>query len=124
MELKNLVVIDDDPCYRGLVAAALGAEFAVRGSADGEAGLAECRTAPPDVVLLDLRMPRKDGLSVLRELAADPATAAVPVVVFSACAIDAGTRAQLDALPNVRGRLDKLARLEHVREAVRAAGAA
>lgn len=121
MENKNLVVIDDDPTYRGLIADAFGAEFAVRGAADGEQGLADCKTAPPDVVLLDLRMPRVNGLEVLRGLAADPATAAVPVVVFSASHVDAGLRAQLDAFPNVRARLDKLTKLSRVLEALRAA---
>ena len=121
MKLKNLLVIDDDPAYRGLCASALGAEYSVSCAEGGEEGVESCRRTLPDVVLLDLRMPRVDGLSVLRALAADPATSGVPVVVFSASWLDAATRAALDGLVNVRGRLDKLDRLTRVREALLAA---
>lgn len=121
MKLKSLVIIDDDPCYRQLCADAFGADFTVRCAAGGAEGLSACRQGVPDVVLLDLRMPRVDGVQVLRALAEDPTTSAVPVVVFSASYMDPVTHTLLDGLPNVRGRLDKLARLQRVREALCAA---
>ena len=124
MKTKKLVIIDDDPRYLELIAAALGSEFEVSCAADGLEGLKACREGAPDVVLLDLRMPRVNGLQVLRAMAVDAATRAVPVVVFSASYLDASVHAELGTHANVFRLLDKLAPLGRVREAVREACAA
>ncbi len=50
----------------------------------GEQGLAAIRSAPPDLVLLDMQLPDISGMEVLRQLKQDPALAAIPVVVVSA----------------------------------------
>jgi CheY-like chemotaxis protein len=50
---------------------------------DGFVALEKARTARPDIIFLDLRLPRMDGLSVLEALRADPATASIPVVILS-----------------------------------------
>lgn len=121
MANKRLVVIDDDPAYRGLCRDALGGDFEVRCAEDGAEGLRACREAAPDVVLLDIRMPRADGLAVLRALGADPATRGVPVVVFTAAYLDAAAREAVAGHPNVRGLLDKVTRVAAVRAALVAA---
>jgi CheY-like chemotaxis protein len=60
---------------------------------DGEQALAYLRreggyaeTARPDLVLLDLNLPRKNGLEVLEEMRADPSLAAIPVIVLTSSA--------------------------------------
>lgn len=53
---------------------------------NGEEGLSLVRHEHPDLVLLDLGLPGMDGRSVARELKADPATAAVPIIVVTAAA--------------------------------------
>lgn len=64
---------------------------------DGEQALAVLRGgARPDVVLLDVHLPRKDGRDVLREIKADPELADLPVVLMTASAADA------DILSNLR----------------------
>ena len=118
MKTKKLVVIDDDPRYLELIKAAMGDEFEVRCAGDGLEGLKACRESIPDVVLLDMRMPRVNGLQVLRALGADSSTNAVPVVVFSASYLDASAHAELGTHANVFRLLDKLAPLGRVREAV------
>lgn len=55
---------------------------------DGQAALDAVRTLQPDFVLLDVMMPKLDGLDVLRELKADPATRDIPVVMLTAKAGD------------------------------------
>jgi len=52
-------------------------------AADGASALAQARRARPDVIVLDLAMPRMTGWEVLRALKADPRTADIPVVVVS-----------------------------------------
>jgi two-component system phosphate regulon response regulator OmpR len=64
-----VLVVDDDPSIRDMLAEYLGAHgFTIAQAADGDAMRAELERATPDVVLLDLRLPREDGLSLARYL--------------------------------------------------------
>ena len=78
----RLVVADDDDALRALLGAALAA-YTVLTAARGDEALALVRRERPDLVVLDVQMPGLDGLGVARALAADPATAAIPVVLCS-----------------------------------------
>ena len=64
---------------------------------DGTSGLALARSALPDVILLDTRLPGLSGIDMLRILVNDPLTAAIPVVVLSASAMPGEIQAGLDA---------------------------
>ena len=57
-------------------------------AADGEAAVAEARKHRPDVVLMDIRMPRADGLQATAEITADPGLAATRVVVLTTFELD------------------------------------
>ena len=81
---RPVLVIDDDPATLELITRFLEREgFAVRTAPDGEAGLRLAAQVQPSVILLDVLMPRLDGWGVLSRLKADPALAAIPVVVVS-----------------------------------------
>jgi two-component system chemotaxis sensor kinase CheA len=69
----------------------------VRVAGDGEEALRRIREGRPDLVLSDVNMPRKDGLTLTRELKADPATAALPVVLLTSQAEAAAQEAGLAA---------------------------
>jgi two-component system, cell cycle response regulator DivK len=58
--------------------------FDVLYAADGETGLAMARERSPDLILIDLGLPKMDGLTVCRKLKRDPRTAAIPVVFLTA----------------------------------------
>jgi DNA-binding response OmpR family regulator len=65
----NLLIVDDDPSVRDLLLEYLGDQgFAVRAVADGAAMRAEIERELPDLVLLDLRLPGEDGLTLARQL--------------------------------------------------------
>lgn len=77
-----LVVEDDAAIRRGLVDALTFAGYGVLQAADGRAGLEAALSARPDLVLLDILMPKLDGVSVLREVR--KAGAGVPVIFLTA----------------------------------------
>jgi PAS domain S-box-containing protein len=80
----TILVIDDDPGTHDLLRRALGrAGYRVEGAPDGESGLARVRTLRPDAIILDIRMPRLDGWSVLSTLRSDPDLGSIPVIVLS-----------------------------------------
>jgi class 3 adenylate cyclase len=58
--------------------------YEVTTAADGAEGLEAARKLMPDLILLDIMMPKRDGISVVRELKADPALKAIPVVLITA----------------------------------------
>ena len=68
---RTILVVDDDPHIRQLLVFALGkAGLATREAEDGEAALAAVAAGAPDLVVLDINMPRMDGLEVCRRLRA------------------------------------------------------
>jgi len=83
MQRRTVVVVEDeDAIRRGIVDALSMAGYTVLEAADGEAGLAEARRAGVDLVLLDLLMPKMDGLEVLEELRLTHP--ALPVLILTA----------------------------------------
>jgi DNA-binding response OmpR family regulator len=79
---RILIVEDDDAIATGLAMNLRLEGYAPRVASDGDDALAAIREHPPDLILLDLGMPRKDGLTVLGELRR--AGDATPVIVLSA----------------------------------------
>jgi len=82
---KTVLVIEDDPWTRTITTALLAGEgFAVVEAKNGEEGLKLAREHSPSAILLDLALPTKSGLDVLRELKADQPTSDIPVIIVSA----------------------------------------
>jgi two-component system phosphate regulon response regulator PhoB len=83
--MSTILLAEDDPDILHMVAYKLRrAGFEVVEATDGIAALDACRREPPDLVLLDLRMPRMDGISVCRELRAGPRTGDLPIIMLTA----------------------------------------
>lgn len=84
MKDRTVLVVDDDTPSVELVEAYLDPEGCrVLKAYDGEEALRSIRTDPPDLILLDVNMPRLDGRSVCRQLKADESTRFIPIVVIS-----------------------------------------
>ncbi len=82
--MKRIIVIEDNVMAASLYQAALTREgYGVEVASDGEAGLAAIARAKPDLVLLDLMLPKVDGSEVLRRIRATPDLATVPVIITS-----------------------------------------
>jgi signal transduction histidine kinase/CheY-like chemotaxis protein len=92
-----VMIVDDDPNARDLLAATVRREgYRVIEATDGETALALAREWHPDVVTLDVLMPRMDGWAVLTALKSDPALAEIPVIIVTVLA-DRGIAVSLGA---------------------------
>ena len=80
---KILVAEDDKLISNSLCDALKTAAFEPTPAYDGEEAVAKSKELIPDLVLLDIMMPKLDGISVLWELKANPATAKIPVIVLT-----------------------------------------
>lgn len=110
-------VIEDDLAVQRLLIRILENEgYRAIGVADGEIGLRVISEHQPDLVLLDLTMPRMDGYEVCRRLRADPRTVALPVIILTAhttveemvAGLDAGAD---DFVPKPFQQMELLARM-------------
>ena len=82
--MQKILVVDDEPAVRGFVRYSLReANFEVIEATSGSDALAIIKSARPDVVLLDIRMPGMDGFEVLGQLRMSPATKPLPVIFLT-----------------------------------------
>jgi DNA-binding response OmpR family regulator len=97
MPEARILVVEDEPDILELIRYNLEkGGYRVTPAATGEVGLALCREAPPDLLVLDLMLPGLDGLSVARALRRGPATAKVPIVMVTARGTEADVVAGLN----------------------------
>lgn len=95
---RRILLAEDDRFLRKAAEATLKRHgFAVFTAADGEEALRVARDAAPDVILLDLIMPKLQGFEVLRTLKQDPATASTPVIVLSNLGQDRDVQQAMDS---------------------------
>ena len=95
---SKILLIEDNELNRDMLLRRLERRgYAVSVAVDGQEGLAAAKTEPPDLVLMDLRLPDLDGREVTRRLKADPATAGVPVIALTAHAMEGDREAALAA---------------------------
>jgi DNA-binding response OmpR family regulator len=85
MAKADIMIVEDHPTMREAMRLILEHEgFEIREAPDGAAALAMARAQPPDLMFLDLNIPRTSGADVLSELKGDPATRSVRVIIVTA----------------------------------------
>ncbi len=94
MPRPRILVVEDDAKLREILKGALESGYDILLAKDGQEALTLARTFRPDVILLDLQLPRLGGLDVLKVLKMSAETIPIPVVVLSALE---GSRSLLDA---------------------------
>lgn len=81
----DILIVDDNPNNLRLLSTTLAAQgYAVRKALNGQRAIASARAEPPDLILLDIKMPEMDGYEVCQHLKADEQTRAIPVIFISA----------------------------------------
>lgn len=126
--MKTVLIIDDEEPTREMLKELVrrAGDFQVREARDGDAGLAVARRERPDLILLDLMMPNRNGYEVCAALRADPLLREVPIIVLSGSAQNRATLAALEAgaddfvrkpcdLPELRAKIATILRLNRYR---------
>lgn len=85
MDKGKILIVDDDARLRFILRSQLSASgFSVREASDGQTGVAEARDWLPDVIIMDLKMPKMDGREATRLLKESPQTMHIPVLMLTA----------------------------------------
>jgi CheY-like chemotaxis protein len=82
--LATVLICDDEPSLRELIRISLDGPYSFAEADDGEKSLEIARRLRPDVIILDMMMPRLSGLEVLSEIRRDRGLAETPVIVLTA----------------------------------------
>jgi CheY-like chemotaxis protein len=82
--MAKILLVEDDPLMLRMYQKIFTFEkHEVEIAADGEEGLAKAQAVNPTIILLDIMMPKMNGLQVLEQLKANPATKAIPVIMLT-----------------------------------------
>ncbi|MFC1904155.1 PleD family two-component system response regulator [Chloroflexota bacterium] len=95
-EKKRVLVVDDEDNVRRLVHRILGKEYIVLEAKDGEQGVHMAHNQKPDLILLDIMMPKMDGYTACYTIKTDPVTEAIPVVMLTSLAYELNVKLSSD----------------------------
>ncbi len=82
--LAKVLIVDDEPGNRELVKDILSKKYEVIGAGDGEEGRRVAIAEIPDLILLDVTMPKMDGITLCKELRSHEATKHIPIIMLTA----------------------------------------
>jgi len=85
-EMTTILLVDDDPVFVEATKIVLESKYKVIIAYDGDAGLKKAREEKPDLILLDIIMPTKDGFDVCKQIKDDKTLAKIPVVILTSFA--------------------------------------
>jgi two-component system, cell cycle response regulator DivK len=118
--VKRILIADDKPSSRELIRTLLEHEgYEISEAADGQEAVEMARASPPDLILLDIQMPRLDGYAAVREMRRDERMKNLPIVALTASArhsdrdrvFEAGFSAYITKPVSLRLLRDELTRL-------------
>ena len=81
---KKVIIVDDEPNVRRLSHKILSKKFEVFEAEDGQQAIDFANAQKPDVILMDMMMPKVDGLTACYAIKKDPATKSIPVIMVTA----------------------------------------
>ncbi len=122
---KTVLIVDEDPDVRQFVHTVLeldGYDFIE--AINGQVAYEKAKEQQPDLIVMDVQMPKKDGLSALYDLRNDPETKGIPVILLTGVAETTGVRFSADTVEEFMGErpdayIDKPADPDHLRDTAR-----
>ena len=114
---KKILIVDDEPNVRRLVRTILSKDFIVLEAEDGKQAIDITCTQKPDLILMDIMMPRVDGYTACSAIKNDPTTKSIPVLMLTAVGFELnvklsqqmGADAYITKPFNSQALLDKIA---------------
>jgi len=114
MDKKRILVADDEPGIRLTLGRLLDRNYVVLEATNGEEAVEIAKGQKPDLILMDLIMPKVDGYAACAQIKADPATRGIPVVVLTAIghelnkkfATEMGAQAYITKPFSIQGLMD------------------
>jgi two-component system, cell cycle response regulator DivK len=98
MSQKRILLIEDNEFNRKIVRDLLARQpYDLLEANDGEAGVAAARRDRPDVIVMDVQLPKLSGLDATRAIRADPETAKIPIIVVTSFALSGDDKKAMDA---------------------------
>lgn len=119
MAAIKVLVVDDNINFLQLAQLALGTDdYEVSTATDGQDGLEQARLLKPDIILMDVMMPRVSGLELMRMLLAEDELKDIPVLVMTASHFDPSTEQVFKQESNIKGFLQKPCPVNTLREQI------
>ncbi len=79
-----ILIVDDEPAFREIFGTKLGSDgFRIETAENGEEGVKKAKELLPDLILMDVKMPKMDGAEAVLKLKEDPATAGIKVIFLT-----------------------------------------
>ena len=98
MSAKTILYVEDNEFNRKIVRQLLAqTSYRLREAPDGETGVRAAQEELPDLVLMDVQLPKMSGLEATRQLRADPRTARVPIIIVTSYALSGDEQKAKDA---------------------------
>jgi two-component system cell cycle response regulator DivK len=96
--VKTILYVEDNEFNRKIVRQLLGrTSYRLIEATDGESGVTTARAERPDLIIMDIQLPRLSGLEATRQLKAAPETAGVPIIVITSFALAGDEQKARDA---------------------------
>ena len=98
MSEKSILYVEDNEFNRKIIRQLLAkTSYRLREAHDGESGVRAAQEELPDLILMDVQLPKMSGLDATRELRADPRTACVPIIIVTSYALSGDEQKARDA---------------------------
>jgi two-component system cell cycle response regulator DivK len=98
MSQKKVLLVEDNEFNRKIVRDLLARQpYDLLEAHDGEAGVAAARRDKPDVIVMDIQLPKLSGLDATRAIRAEPETAKIPIIVVTSFALSGDDKKAMDA---------------------------
>ena len=98
MSGRRILYVEDNEFNRKIVRDLLGrTSYRLIEAGDGEMGVTAAQTECPDLIIMDVQLPRLSGLDATRRLRADPRTAGIPIIVITSFALSGDEHRAMEA---------------------------
>jgi two-component system cell cycle response regulator DivK len=95
---RRILYVEDNEFNRKMVRDLLArTSYQLIEAGDGEVGVTAAQTECPDLIIMDVQLPRLSGLDATRRLRADPRTASIPIIVITSFALSGDEQAAMEA---------------------------